>query len=232
MMERDPSRAGRDRSPALGRPRGTAPGVFVLLGVLALAASCCRLPDVTPPACPIATSYAQPSSDGREVMRVVIPPFQDQTGSPQQAEDVRTALMRALGKRQKFEMVALGEHELREFLPQGTFESGVISRDTLLAAARRYRADGVLFGNLTEFRPYEPIIIGLSVELASVGTGEVVWSSSGLYDAASRDVTQDVHNFSNKQLAGTSSLEGWRIILMSPSRFTEYACSRLADTLP
>jgi hypothetical protein len=112
------------------------------------------------------------------------------------------------------------------------FESGIISRDTLLAAARRYRADGVLFGILTQFRPYEPLVIGMSVELASVGTGEVVWSSSGLYDAASKDVTQDVHNFNNTQLAGTSSLEGWRIILMSPSRFTEYACSRVASTLP
>ena len=204
-----------------------------ILVIVALAAGC-RLPDVTPPSVPVANSYSQPSSDGRELMRVVVPPFQDQTGSPDQAETVRTALMRALGKRQRFEMVALGEHELREFLPVGTctFESGVISRDTLLAAARRYRADGVLFGNLTEFRAYEPLMIGLQVELASVGTGEVVWSSSGLYDAASCEITQDVHNYSNKQLACTSSLEGWRIILMSPTRFTEYACSRMADTLP
>jgi hypothetical protein len=161
-----------------------------------------------------------------------VPPFQDQTGSPRQTEVVRTALMRALGKRQKFEMIPVGEHELREILPAATFETGVIPRDVLLAAARRYRADGVLFGVLTQFRPYEPLVIGLSVELASVGTGEVVWSSSGLYDAATCDVTRDVHNFNNKQLAGTSSLEGWRIILMSPSRFTEYACARVAETLP
>jgi hypothetical protein len=202
------------------------------LGLLLVFASGCRLPDVTPPPVPVATSFSQPASDGRELMRVVVPPFQDQTGSPQQAEDVRIALVRALEKRQRFELIQVGEHELREFLPAGTFESGVISRDTLLVAARRYRADGVLFGNLTHYRPYEPIVLGLAVELATVGTGEVVWSATGLYDAATCDVTQDVHNFNNKQLACTASLEGWRIILMSPSRFTEYACSRMADTLP
>jgi hypothetical protein len=165
-------------------------------------------------------------------MRVVVPPFQDETGSPQQAESVRAALMRALGKRQRFEMIPVGEHELREFLPPCTFDSGIIPRDVLLAAARRYRADGVLFGVLNQFRPYEPLVLGLSVELAAVGTGEVVWSSSGLYDASTKCVTQDVHNYSNTQLAGTGSLEGWRIILMSPSRFTDYACSRVADTMP
>jgi hypothetical protein len=165
-------------------------------------------------------------------MRVVVPPFQDETGSAQQAEVVRLALMRALGKRQRFEMIPVGEHELREFLPPATFESGIIPRDVLLAAARRYRADGVLFGVLTQFRPYEPLVVGMSVELAAVNTGEVVWSSSGLYDAATRAVTQDVHNYSNTELAKTSSLEGWRIILMSPSRFTEYACARVAETMP
>ena len=164
---------------------------------LGLATIGCGTHHYTPEGVPIATSFAQPSSDGRDLMRVVVPPFQDQTGSPQQAEAVRTAIMRALGKRQRFELIPVGEHELREFLPPDVFESGIISRETLLVAARRYRADGVLFGVLTQFRPYEPLVVGMSVELASVGTGEVVWSSSGLYDASSRDVTQDVHNFNN-----------------------------------
>lgn len=198
----------------------------------ALLAGGCSMRGGTPAAVPVASSYANAPSDGRDILRVVVPPFQDETGSPQQTEVVRTALMRALGKRQRFEMIPVGEHELREFLPPSTFETGIIPRDVLLAAARRYRADGVLFGVLTQFRPYEPLIIGMSVELASVGTGEVVWSTSGLYDAGTKAVAQDVHNYSNTNLAGTSSLEGWRINLMSTSRFTEYACARVADTLP
>jgi hypothetical protein len=201
--------------------------------VLTLALSACAGRDCcTPPPVPVAASYSNPPSDGRDLMRVVVPPFQDETGSPQQTEAVRLALMRALGKRQRFELIPVGEHELREFLPPSTFETGIIPRDVLLAAARRYRADGVLFGVLTQFRPYEPLVVGLSVELASVGTGEVVWSASGLYDAATLAVTKDVHNFHSTQLAGTGSLEGWRIILMSPSRFTDYACSRVAETMP
>jgi hypothetical protein len=198
----------------------------------ALALAACGTHRHTPDAVPVATSYAAPASDGREILRVVVAPFQDGTGSPPQTEAVRQALMRALAKRQRFEMIAVGEQELREFLPPATFESGVIPRDVLLAAARRYRADGVLFGVLTQFRPYEPLLIGMTVELASVGTGEVVWSASGLYDAATRSVTQDVNNYADRELAGTASLEGWRIILMSPSRFTEYACARMAETLP
>jgi hypothetical protein len=204
----------------------------LVLALLATGVSGCCLNDCPPPAVPLASSYYSPPSDGRELMRVVVPPFQDETGSPDQVEAVRIALMRALGKRQRFELIPVGEQELREFLSPDTFETGIIPRDVLLAAARRYRADGVLFGVLTQFRPYEPLIVGMSVELAAVGTGEVVWSSSGLYDASTKSVAQDVHNFHDTELARTTSLEGWRITMLSPSRFTDYACTRVAETLP
>ncbi len=205
---------------------------MALLALAVLGTTGCRsAKDPTPPPVDIATAHSAEAPADQPIRRVVVPPFQDFNGASRDTEAIRMAMLRALGRRQRFELIPLGESELREVLPAGTFQSGVIPRDTLVAAARRYRADGVLFGVVTDYRPYEPLVLGLNVELAAAASGEVVWAASGLYDSATLGVTQDAHNYHDTQLAGSDSLEGWRLTLLSSSRFTEYVCSRLAATL-
>ncbi len=213
-------------------PRGHRALVAIGLALSMIGSGGCKFAgDPTPPPVDLATSHEAEAQTVAKVRRVVVPPFQDLTGFPREAEQTRQAFLRALGRRQRFELIPLGETELREVLPRETFQSGTIAKDMLISAARRYRADGVLFGVVTHYRPYDPLVLGLKLEMASADTGAVVWATSGLYDAATLDVTQDVHNYHDTQLAGSSSLEGWRLILMSPSRFTDYACARLAATL-
>jgi hypothetical protein len=72
--------------------------------------------------------------------------------------------------------------------------------------------------------------LGIQVTLVSARTGEVLWSANALFDARDSAVAQDVHNWHDTHLAPSKSLEGWRLVLLSPSRFAAYACSRLADT--
>jgi hypothetical protein len=75
------------------------------------------------------------------------------------------------------------------------------------------------------------MVLGLQVTLVSASTGDVLWSANGLFDASDAGVEQDVHNWHDTALARSGSLEGWRLVLVSPSRFSNYACSRIADTL-
>ena len=64
----------------------------------------------------------------------------------------------------------------------------------------------------------------------SAGAGDVIWEVDALFDARKEDVVRDVHNYHDKVLADSGSLEDYRIILMSPSQFMEYACARIAET--
>lgn len=206
-------------------------GALTIAILAGLSVAACKTTEATPPEVPIATSFRHDPADGRPVRRVVVPPFQDLSGFHAEAEAVRTSFIRALSQRQRFELLPLTDQELREVLPPATYERGVVSREALLAMSRRYRADGALFGVVTQYKPYGPFLVGLKVELASASTGEMIWEASGVYDASSRTVEQDVHNFHDVSLAATTSLEGWRLVLISPSRFIDYACSRLAATI-
>lgn len=192
----------------------------------------CAGEGVTPPPVPIAQAHVQPPSDGRVIRRVVIPPFEDVSGLPAEAEGLRSAFVRALAQRQACEVVPLGAQQLRDVMPTGVMREGVVPRDTLIALARRYRADGVLFATVTHWKPYEPMSLGLRTDLVSASTGEVVWSAHGLFDASRQDVQQDVRNWHDTDQATTTSLEGWRVALISPARFAAYVSDRLVATMP
>ncbi len=204
-----------------------------LIGVASLLiVSACASDGATPPPAVIARSNVQAPSDGRTIHRVVVPPFDDLSGLSSESEGLRSAFVRALAQRQAFEVVPLGATQVRDVMPVGVMREGVVPREALIAIARRYRADGVLFATVTHWRPFEPMTLGMRVDLVSSSTGEVVWSAHGLYDSARHDVQQDVRNWHETGQAVTTSLEGWRVALLSPTRFAAYVCDRLVATMP
>ena len=207
-----------------------SPWNIALLVLVALAG--CASDGATPPPVAIAQSHVQAPSDGRVIRRVVVPPFEDVSGLPAEAEGLRSAFIRALAQRQACEVVPLGAQHLRDVMPTGVMREGVVPRDTLIALARRFRADGVLFATVTHWKPYEPMSLGLRVDLVSASTGEVIWNAHGLFDAARQDVQQDVRNWHDTDQASTTSLEGWRVALISPARFAAYVSDRIVGTMP
>jgi len=207
-------------------------GLAALVAAGPFAVGGCKTPDPTPAPRDVAASWSSSRPTRLPVRRVLVPPFQDLTGHPGEVARIRDSMVDALARRGRFELVPVQAHELRDEIPASVFEAGAVPRRALLAAARRYRADAVLFGAVTRYRPYEPLLVALQVELVTADDGRSDWSASGTFDAATQDVVADVRNYHDVTLAATSSLEGWRLLLLSPSRFVDYACARLAEKLP
>lgn len=180
----------------------------------------------------LASSWTNPRDERRPLRRVLVPPFEDRTGFPVEAERLRRTFVEALSRRGDYDLVAVDGAELRDEAPAAVFHAGAVSRKSLVAAARRYRADGVLFGVVRTLRPYEPLALGISIELVASDDGATTWSVDANYDASQREVEEDARNYHETRLATTKSLEGWRLILISPSRFAEYACARIAAKAP
>lgn len=187
--------------------------------------------DPTPPPVPIASAHKSKPSDGKKIRRVAVLPFQDLTGHPREAETLRQSLAEALQKKQQFEIVVLDEKALVLADEEAFFKTGRVQKDTLIRVARQFRADGVLYGALTVYRAYEPMALGAQLTLVSAGVGDIVWSSNAIFDSKELAVTQDVRNYHDTELASSTNLEGWRLILGSPSRFSAYAAARIAATL-
>jgi hypothetical protein len=192
----------------------------------------CKAPDVTPPAHDIPVAWENPHPPRRPVRRVIVPPFEDRSGDPIAAETARRAMLDALARKGSLDCVAVGAEELREELPSSVFATGSVPRKALVSAARRFHADGVLFGSLKRYHAYEPMVVGLTLELVASDDGGSRWSVDATFDASVRDVEEDARNFHDTVLAEPRSLEGWRTTLSAPSRFLAYACARIAAKTP
>ncbi|MAG56844.1 MAG: hypothetical protein CMJ83_11175 [Planctomycetes bacterium] len=188
------------------------------------------LGDGTPSPVRIAVAWRAPTIDGHRVRRVVVLPFRDDTVHPESADGAQHALIDALNRRQPFEVVALDRSVFTARDEELWSTTGRVKKDTILRLSRRYHADGVLYGTVTRFRPYEPMTFGLRIALVSTGAGDLIWEANALYDAQDARVAQDVHHWYDTQQADSHQLESWRSVLMSPTRFIGYACARIVET--
>ena len=192
----------------------------------------CASPDPVPPPQDIPTAWVSPTPSRRPVRRVLVPPFEDRAGFPAETASFRQAILDAMTRRGGFELVPVGEPELREELPASVFAGGTVPRRALISAARRFQADGVLFGVVKRYRPYEPLTVGLTIELVASDDGASVWSVDGLFDAAMKETEYDARNYHETMTADPRSLEGWRLTLISPTRFGAYVAARMAEKIP
>lgn len=205
----------------------------LLFALLLFPAGGCALGDLFPEPVPrqedIAVSWRAGRHNGEDVRRVAVLPFMNLSPHEEAARRAEDALVTELRKRRVFELVQVGAGALTEREEQDFFRTGTIRNTTLLRMNETYNAGAVLYGVVTHYRPYEPLMVGLRVELVSAGDGRVLWAADGLFDAGDERVVDDVHNYHATKQAPSGKLEGWRSILVSPTRFTTYAASRMAE---
>lgn len=184
----------------------------------------------TPEKVEIAVAFRAPTVDGHSIRRVAVLPFRDDTIHPEKSHAIQSAFVDALSRRQLFDAVALEPTSFTDEESELYFREGRIGKTTLMRLTRDRKVDAVLFGVVTRYRAYEPMSIGLRITMISSGAGDVVWEATGLYDAARVEVAQDVHHWYDTEADQSDHLEAWRGVLMSPTQFAQYVCSRMVDT--
>ena len=203
---------------------------FLMLTTLSGCALLDMLPERTPAAVPIAKVYRSKSVDGHEIRRVAVIPFTDRAGHPSWTQAIEQALVAAMRKNHPLDIVRLPASALTDREEKNFHEDATVHQETLVRLRKAYNIDAVIFATVTHFRAYTPMLVGLKLDMFSAGAGDVVWEVNAVYDAGAADVAQDVHNYHDTVLASDDSLEGHKLILLSPSRFTRYACARIVET--
>jgi len=186
--------------------------------------------EATPRQESIAVAWRSPTIDGHRIRRVIALPFRDDTDYPGLSDGIQSGFVDALNNRQAFEVVSLGREVLTDSDEELWFRTGRVRKDTIITLSRTYHADAVLYGTVTRYRAYEPMAVGLRISLVSSGAGDPVWEANALFDTADARIVRDVHNWWNREAADIGQLENWRTVLMSPTLFITYACTRVVET--
>jgi hypothetical protein len=94
-------------------------------------------------------------------------------------------------------------------------------------------ADAVLFSEVTAYRPYPPLAVGLKLTLVDVQSGRVLWAVDDLLDAGQPAVADGARRFHLEKMRGAGEQPfDSHSILDSPRRFARYAAATLLDTMP
>lgn len=182
--------------------------LYIFVGCLSAAIGCSSVPS------PYSLSINYNKTDEfkrTQIHRVLLLPFEHDVDRDAVVDEVTEAFAVELRKIGIFEVVLPEENRATLALHQGIWTRGSVDLDTVLALKRGYEADAIIFGTITHYRPYEPILLGVKVGMVSTDTGLVVWSADGVFDSNESEVAELVKQYF-ENTRQKSALYGWKLI--------------------
>lgn len=168
------------------------------------------------------------------IRRVVLVPIWAGAGIAEESvADLDAVFRQALQDQNRFEIVTLSRADCqRRFGVSSLSSAGALPHDFFPMVKRLYAADAVMFIDLTVFRAYHPLALGIRGRLAVVNNLRLVWSFDNVFSADDPTVSAAARNFYLKSNPQGVPADLTPSVLHSPSRFAAYAANTTFSTLP
>ena len=153
---------------------------------------------------------------------------------PETTEALQTVFAAELNRQARFEVVQLARADcLRRFGAPEFASVAALPHDFLVALGRSFGADGVLFVDVTSYRGYRPLALGVRAKLATIGDTRLLWSFDELFSTDEPTVANSVrHFYGDKGGPAVTPAETWPGALQSPGKFAAYVAAATFRTLP
>lgn len=133
----------------------------------------------------------------------------------------------------RFDLTEIDGEELRRRHGFSSFAVQAPFPEAVLADLRsRPNVDAVLVTEITHYRPYRPIAIGVRARLFDVDTLSVLWECDEVFDSGSPAVAAAARAHSGDHSHLEFPLDNSTTVLHSPTRFSKYVAGSLYATLP
>ena len=168
------------------------------------------------------------------IRRVIVLPVNEGTvATGETAAELDAVFVAALQEQNRFEVVTLSREQCRRRFQVASLSSATaLPADFLPVLKRDFAADAVLFVDLTVFRAYRPLALGLRGKLAVIDGSRIVWSFDNVFSADTPSVANAArHHFLQGDRGGVPA-DLTPAVLQSPAKFAVYAASAMFATLP
>lgn len=169
-----------------------------------------------------------------EIRRVVLLPVHGGgAAEPETLALLDPVFAAALQRQMRFEVVPVSRVWCRRYFGQEEFSSAeALPHDFLAQLAREHAADAVLFVDLTVYRDYQPLTLGVRAKLAAVADRRLIWSCDEIFSAAEAAVANSAREQARTGDRADLPVSLSPSVLQSPSRFAAYVAAAVFDTLP
>ena len=165
------------------------------------------------------------------IRRVVVAPFHHPEGNEKASDTATEAFVQKLQEAGRFEVVY--ERNVSAELAEEVklWVRGQVNVATLASASTHYQADAFCFGAITQYRAYNPPVLGLKTCLVATGTGEVVWQADGVFDAKLEVVADAARGYYKRRYQGDNYFMDADVMLKSMKHFAEFVSDEMVATL-
>ncbi len=169
--------------------------------------------------------------------RVVLLPVAGGSAADRESAAALDAIFIAeLQKQNRFEVVSLTREDcLRRFRAEEFLSTAALPPDFLAMLKREHAADAVMFVDVTAYKPYRPLVLGVRAKLALLDPESDVrlaWTFDNVFAAAEPAVANSArHHFLDSDRGGIPA-DLTPGVLQSPSRFASYVAAATFATLP
>lgn len=137
-----------------------------------------------------------------------------------------------LGQMQLFEVVTVSENDLKELFGASQFDSTQrLPHDFFSKIKAYYNADAVMFVDLTSYKPYKPMVMGIRAKLVSTENVTILWSFESIYDAGDTRVAMGARRYQRQFDTQSYPLNSPVSVLQSPRKFSKYVAYTTFRTL-
>jgi uncharacterized protein YceK len=141
----------------------------------------------------------------------------------------RDALADAFAASTPYEIVPLGEVDLEAVARLDSVRTGRTRPEPLLDIARRASIDALLVPRVVDYRPYEPVRIGMEVDLVAAETGLAIWTGRVRVDTGDAQTLEALEAWQVLTRSGGASEHA--VDVLSPRRLGEFVAAELARLL-
>lgn len=181
----------------------------------------------------VPTNFSAAGPIPQSVHRVAVLPMHTDKWNHDDVEAVENAFARELNQFNLFEVISVARKSMvAQFGIESYMSSAALPADFLQQISTKLGVDAVLFTDLTDFSPYQPISIGVRSKLVSATDGRTLWSFDTVFDAARPDVQAAVSLYHSALSRPAYPLEDSAAIMQSPSRFAKYVAHATYETIP
>lgn len=133
----------------------------------------------------------------------------------------------------KFEVIPVSAAELQRQTGRAYWTGAETLPSDFFATLRKtYGCDAVLFCELTEFRPYQPLAVGWRLRLVNARDRRILWACDEQFDAGEPAVIAGALRYQRQnQDQPDDDSAGW-LALNSPRWFGQYTLAEVLSTLP
>ena len=110
--------------------------------------------------------------------------------------------------------------------------TAVLPHDLLPQLRRDFAADAVLWIDLTAYRAYGPLALGVRAKLSTLDEPRLLWTFDNIFSADDRAVANSARHHFIRQTHTAVPADLTREVLQSPSRFATYVAAATFATLP